>query len=143
MKIYNLTSYIKTCDHISFKMLSSDLSSDCRDLMHLRWIDSKVEKTIDEIFFHRLRAWFVEYRIDNQRWRNLCSTVDEISVCCQWNFFCINEIWPHKPNLSRFTCECIICSLDNTFSSQQTHIISRVESVMYHWLDRIWIQSSI
>ena len=44
MNIYDLTRDMKTCCHISFEMLSSDLRPDCRDLRYLRYIDSKVEK---------------------------------------------------------------------------------------------------
>ena len=50
MKIYDLTLDLKTCGHISFDMLSSNLRPDYMDLRYLIYIDSKVEKTFDEIF---------------------------------------------------------------------------------------------
>ena len=41
MKIYDPTSGLKTCCHIPFEMISSDLCSDYRHLRYLKSIDSK------------------------------------------------------------------------------------------------------
>ena len=41
---YNPTSDLKTCGHTSFEMLGSNFHPDCRDLIYLRYIDSKAEK---------------------------------------------------------------------------------------------------
>ena len=48
--MHDPTSDLKTCGHISFEMLSSNLHPDCRDLRYLIYSDSKVEKHYDEIF---------------------------------------------------------------------------------------------
>ena len=44
MEIYYPTSDLKTCGHISFEIISSNLRPDCIDLVYLRYIYSKVEK---------------------------------------------------------------------------------------------------
>ena len=92
---------------------------------------------------NRFIACFVDYMIYINIQGNLCSTVGDIFVCRWWHFSCINDIWPREPNFFRFMCECVICSLNNPFSSQQNNVISWVDSVLYNWLDRMWIQSSI
>ena len=51
MKVYDPNSDMKICCHISFDILNSNLRSDCRDLIHLRYIYSKVEKTVNDFFF--------------------------------------------------------------------------------------------
>ena len=44
MKIYDPTSDLKTCGHISFDMLSSNLLQNCRGLRYLRYIYSNIDK---------------------------------------------------------------------------------------------------
>ena len=50
MKIYYPTLDLKTRGPISFDMINANLRPDHIDLIYLRFIDLKVEKTIDEIF---------------------------------------------------------------------------------------------
>ena len=51
MKIYDPTADLKTCCHISFEMLSSNLRLDSRDLGYLRHHGLKIDKkTVDENF---------------------------------------------------------------------------------------------
>ena len=57
MKIYDPTLDLKTCGHISFDIISSNLRTDCKYLIYLRYIDSKVEKNINNIFEHAIRPY--------------------------------------------------------------------------------------
>ena len=50
MKICDPTSDLRTRGDILFEMLNLNLIPGCRDFRYLRYIDSKVEKTVDEIF---------------------------------------------------------------------------------------------
>ena len=45
VKIYDPTPDMKTCCHISFEMLSSNLRSDSIYLEYLRYRDLKIDKT--------------------------------------------------------------------------------------------------
>ena len=53
---------MKTCCHIFFEMLSSDLPTDCRYLRYLRYIDSKVEKNANDIFIPSITSVFCRSR---------------------------------------------------------------------------------
>ena len=75
---YDLTSYLKTCFHISFQMLGPFFSLDCRYLRYLGLIDWKVEKKIrvkkSSCCWHT-QAWFVDHGLDIHIWLNVRSNM--------------------------------------------------------------------
>ena len=132
---------MKTCCDTSFETLTSYLRPDCRYLICLVFIYLPVEKTrrwnfrsIDReralstvvcifgyeyIYLVPLMTFFLH------QW-HLTTWVDLIQV----------YVWSNNNNF-------YLVTKYNFFSSQQTRVISWVDRVMYHWLDIIWIQSSI
>ena len=137
MKLYHPTLDLKINCHICFKMLSSYLRSNCRYLRYLRYIDLKNwQNPLMTFPFHQFWACLVDYSMDIRIPGNLRSTFDE-SFAASMTFY--HAIWPY----SVFKCERVIRSLDNPFSSPETHVISWVDSVIYYWLDIIWIHSAI
>ena len=63
VKIYDPTPDLKTRCHISFEMLSSNLSSDSRDFKYLRYHDLEIRYNLSITFsFHQLQAIFINHK---------------------------------------------------------------------------------
>ena len=140
MRIYYPTLDLKTCGPILFEILSPNLCLDCRYLRYLRYIYSKVEGNyrwhfccincerallISGYIFKYEEIYVVLSMKFSLHWWHLTT----------WDGLIQVYVWSHN--------KLYLVTRDNLFSSQQTHLISWVDSVLYHWLDRIWNQSSI
>ena len=81
MKIFDPASDLKTCGYISFEMLNSKVRPDCRDLIYLRYIDSKAEETFYDIFITIILSVIFCQSWDRYSYmRKVCISVDETFV---------------------------------------------------------------